>query len=107
MMPVSAISRLTDTLRMIGAGVHQGAQSLMTQMRLVAEDDRKMRQSRFPSGPSCGALNRTEHPILWGGIENTIRFLKFEAFEFCLNCLIVQGANDRDLYCLQGMPLFD
>src|SRR5438105_14313512 len=76
-------------------------------MGLVSKHDRPMGQSRVPSLPEGGALNRTEHAALGLRIKDKIRCGKPEPVQFCPDGFVTCGANHDNLFGFQFLPLFE
>src|SRR5207245_7063239 len=82
-MPRSpSAARLANLVRLRAGEVEQSAERLPTEMRLVPQDDRPMRQLSIPTTPARGALNGAEHAAFGRWIHHTIHFWKAQAIQF-------------------------
>ncbi len=88
-----------------GAEVEQVLESPAFQVRLVAEDDRPVRQIGSPSGKSGGALDGTEHALVGSRVDDPVFGREPKAVEFRVDGLASGRANHRDLLRSQRLPL--
>lgn len=105
--PVAAMPRETNLLRVRLGEINQLKQRSMTQVGLIAQNNRPVSQVSLPAGPESGALNGTEHAALRRWVFNTVARGKPQPRQFRADALVPGRANHADLGCSKGGPLFD
>jgi hypothetical protein len=91
--------------RVSGAEADQGLQCCLAEVGLVTEGNGEVSQSALPARPLGGALDRTEHAAVRGGIEDAMRRRKSEPVQFQFDCPIPRRAYNGDLSGSGRLPL--
>src|ERR1035437_1305770 len=107
MAPMAVVRGLAKLRGLRGAEVEHLPQSLRLQVRLISQHNCPVRESRLPSRPLRGALDRTEHAALRGRIANAVLFWEAEAVQFSSDGQVAGSADHGDLVRPERLPLLD
>jgi len=105
--PVAVVARLADFVRIRCAESKERLKSFITDNRLIAKRENKMREMAFPSYPFGGGSYGAEHAAMSNKILDAILRGKLQAIQFAGDHLIVAGADNCDLADGDVTPLIE